>query len=412
MDSRAGRARNGGDRRLTLSPFDLLSVGFWAAIIGIYFVGWLVPLENVLRDQRFRATRVVTNDIVFVDIDAETLASVGVWPWPRSIYGRLIDRLLDAGATDILLDIDFSTASSESEDQALKSALERAGGFVMMAAFQNGAGDSQNLPLPRFREHSMAVTVNVGVDARGVVRTYPYGLHLAGDPVPSAATALAGRIVGTGSRLPHRLLDRCQRDRDDFGGRCTFRNLWSDAIRTSAGGDRGECPGTPRHLRDPGCAYRPRCAGPNRRGRDAKAGPRASSARTLADNGRHRSACVVGARYPFAGATAVALVGGVDAATAIEGLAFLLQSRFALLFDTAALQLALGFFLLRAMGVEIAIERLLRLTASRERDAMRKILDRVIADNFDGVVVVDADGRVLASSSARRHGSRSQGLGG
>ena len=59
----------------------------------------------------------------------------------------------------------------------------------------------------------------------------------------------------------------------------------------------------------------------------------------------------------------LAVIGGRGSRGAVEGLALLLQSGFALLLDTVALQLALGFFLLRAMGLEIAIERLLRLTA-------------------------------------------------
>ena len=46
--------------------------------------------------------------VVVVDIDDESLARVGQWPWPRSIVADLIRRLQDAGASAIGLDIVFA----------------------------------------------------------------------------------------------------------------------------------------------------------------------------------------------------------------------------------------------------------------------------------------------------------------
>lgn len=46
--------------------------------------------------------------VVIVDIDDESLARLGQWPWPRLHYVELVDRLRDAGATMIVFNILFS----------------------------------------------------------------------------------------------------------------------------------------------------------------------------------------------------------------------------------------------------------------------------------------------------------------
>jgi adenylate cyclase len=47
-------------------------------------------------------------DIVIVDVDERSLATVGQWPWRRDIVGQLISRLRDAGAAAIALDVIFA----------------------------------------------------------------------------------------------------------------------------------------------------------------------------------------------------------------------------------------------------------------------------------------------------------------
>jgi diguanylate cyclase (GGDEF)-like protein len=50
------------------------------------------------------------------------------------------------------------------------------------------------------------------------------------------------------------------------------------------------------------------------------------------------------------------------------------------------------------VALDVGLKRFLHLKVSHERDAMRAILDRVIADNFDGVVVIGENGIILAAS--------------
>jgi PAS domain S-box-containing protein len=43
--------------------------------------------------------------VVVVDIDEESLATLGQWPWPRDVLGRVVDRLVAAEASIIVLDM-------------------------------------------------------------------------------------------------------------------------------------------------------------------------------------------------------------------------------------------------------------------------------------------------------------------
>ncbi|MCK5624151.1 MAG: CHASE2 domain-containing protein, partial [Alphaproteobacteria bacterium] len=40
----------------------------------------------------------------FIDLDDESLARLGQWPWPRTRVAALVDRLKQAGAAAIALD--------------------------------------------------------------------------------------------------------------------------------------------------------------------------------------------------------------------------------------------------------------------------------------------------------------------
>jgi adenylate cyclase len=46
--------------------------------------------------------------IRIVDIDDDSLAKIGQWPWPRGLIAQLVDKLRDAGAAVIAFDIDFA----------------------------------------------------------------------------------------------------------------------------------------------------------------------------------------------------------------------------------------------------------------------------------------------------------------
>ena len=64
--------------------------------------------------------------VKIVDIDEESLRRQGQWPWPRTEMARLLQKLTDAGASAIALDIVFSEPDRTSPSR-LASNLERDG---------------------------------------------------------------------------------------------------------------------------------------------------------------------------------------------------------------------------------------------------------------------------------------------
>lgn len=172
---------------------------------GLLALAWLlgVPaaLADLIGDKRFLwPKRPASGTIALVEIDAPSLARIGVWPWPRRHHARLIEQLEAAGATEILFDIDFSARSNPADDTAFAQALAKAGGSIVLATFQQRAGDLNrgvtlhvNRPLPEFAAHSWPAVVNVLPETDGLVRRYGLGSRTDGEFQPSFGALLVGR---------------------------------------------------------------------------------------------------------------------------------------------------------------------------------------------------------------------------
>ena len=157
-------------------------------LASILLTGAHNALQNAVTDMRFAwVPRQVSGKIVLVAIDPHSIETIEVWPWPRRLHADLIDKLESAGASDIAFDVDFSSPSNPAFDQAFVDALQRAGGSVVLPAFMQLAGDSENgktifvnRPLPQFGKNAWSAVVNVAVEPDGLVRRYSYGEILDG----------------------------------------------------------------------------------------------------------------------------------------------------------------------------------------------------------------------------------------
>ncbi len=171
-----------------------------AAAVLVFLVGGLgafASLDRLLGDARFALlSRPASGEVVFVEIDSQSLAQVGVWPWPRQQHGEILDKLMALGAADVAFDIDFSSRSTEEGDAALEAALARAGGFTYLASFEQASGASGRLalstPLPRFLAQGTPVLVNVTTDSQGLVVSVPGALATDAGTIPALPVALAG----------------------------------------------------------------------------------------------------------------------------------------------------------------------------------------------------------------------------
>jgi PAS domain S-box-containing protein len=174
-------------------------VGF-AVCVGIaalYLTGSLTFIERPLASARFQLVQSEpSGEVVVVAIDAQSLQEMPVWPWPRSWHAQVIDQLRASGARQIAIDIDFSATSSEREDEALASALARAGNSVILPVFEQSADSRNNVaataPLPQFMQHTQIASANIRPDRDGIVRRLARVELWYGRLVPTMAAAAAG----------------------------------------------------------------------------------------------------------------------------------------------------------------------------------------------------------------------------
>lgn len=165
---------------LTLSR--LIHVLFIVAMIATALLGQGLSFtryfDEKLISYRFSAApRTASQSIVYLAIDKKTLDSVGTWPWPRSIYATILEKLTQAEVNDIFIDIDFSTPSTRQEDERLRLALQNAGGGVILPIFKQQAAANDNgidatKPIPSLAENSWLGSANVFPDSDGLLTRF------------------------------------------------------------------------------------------------------------------------------------------------------------------------------------------------------------------------------------------------
>jgi adenylate cyclase len=114
--------RNTGDvlQRIGLALLIVLVVagGSWAGLGRSWFSGWRSWSTDAVFPRGEPDER-----ILVVGIDSDALAQQGRWPWDRSTLARLVDRLADAGARTVVLDVVLD--SPQPDDGQLVAAMAR-----------------------------------------------------------------------------------------------------------------------------------------------------------------------------------------------------------------------------------------------------------------------------------------------
>lgn len=116
------------------------------------------------------------DQVVIVAIDEPSLEALGRWPWPRRTHAALVERLTDAGARVIGLDLVIAEPDVQDPagDQILAQAIRQHGRVVLPVLNEQlraGGLLTETLPLPQLAEAAGALGhVDVEPDADGVVR--------------------------------------------------------------------------------------------------------------------------------------------------------------------------------------------------------------------------------------------------
>jgi adenylate cyclase len=181
-----------------------------------FLFGLLRPLELSVVDAHFsiRGTQKPPGDVVVVKIDAATFdrradGGLGLqWPFPRSVHGRLIDRVHADGAKVIAVDIQFTEPTVVKEDNALIEAVERAGNVVLATTEVDQDGHTNIFGGDDVLAQIGARPGNVNfvTDPGGTIRRVPYEL----DRLKSFAVVTAE--VAGGKPI----------DRSELGGRTAW----------------------------------------------------------------------------------------------------------------------------------------------------------------------------------------------
>lgn len=170
----------------------------WTVLAGL-LLGWLgffQPIDDAMRTARNKLHMDrASGDVVLVAVDERSLRELHNWPLPRSHYARLLDKLSEAGARRIFLNVFFSSPSSEEEDRALAHALVRSKAPVIqpVATVPDDASGRMDdiLPLKLFRDKGDLASTELVQNFQNTVWHLPYTSLTAGRAYSSLASSLA-----------------------------------------------------------------------------------------------------------------------------------------------------------------------------------------------------------------------------
>ncbi len=138
-------------------------------------------IENKAKDSLFllRGEKPISNEIVIIAIDEDTFKSLDMqWPFPRSLYARMIRNLHLAGAKQIVFDIEFIESSFREEDEELVSVASQYDNVIFAGKLIKGVGDAYHYfqlmkPIPMIRNAGLDWgLVNIDADLDGLIRKY------------------------------------------------------------------------------------------------------------------------------------------------------------------------------------------------------------------------------------------------
>ena len=173
-----------------------------ACIVGFATIGLNAGhvTEATLRGYRDGLlARKASGNTVLIAIDSKSIAKMPGWPWPRHVYGDLVDRLRKDGVKRMAFDITFITPSSDpKEDRAFAAAIARAPGKVILPGVIEDKSDDDLdavgiMPTPALAKNALISTIYIHLDRDYVARRYPYSKMLGGKLRPSMSSYLADR---------------------------------------------------------------------------------------------------------------------------------------------------------------------------------------------------------------------------
>ncbi len=128
-----------------MKPKKIKKIGLYisSAVFVILTFLWLTDaaffevLEEKTLDFRFKIRGPIKPgpETVIAAIDEKSIGRLGRFPWPRSVWGRVVERLTEEGAKVIVFDVFFSEHESVESDDLFQKAIMRSNRVVLPMVF-------------------------------------------------------------------------------------------------------------------------------------------------------------------------------------------------------------------------------------------------------------------------------------
>ena len=117
--------------------FIALIVATTLSLLHMTNVNFFEVLEAKTLDVQFKLRGPIAPgpETVIATIDERSIKNLGRFPWPRSTWGRVVDRLTEEGAKVIVFDVFFSEPETVASDDLFQRAIMQSGRVVMPVVF-------------------------------------------------------------------------------------------------------------------------------------------------------------------------------------------------------------------------------------------------------------------------------------
>ena len=378
------------------------------AVAALDVLGVMGPLDRALMDLRFQQlSRPASGDLVIVQIDPHSMRELEVWPWPRAYHARLIDRLIAAGAREVAVDIDFSARGGREGDALLAGALERAQGRVILPAFRQAVAPEakdlrifDTMPRPAFRTHVQLGSVNVSPAPDGLIRRIADVHRVGSENLPAlfallaGASSIEGRTFYIDYGIDPNSIPRVSYV-DVLRGAVPPEVLAGKAVIVgTTAAELGDSLPTPVYRSMSGPALQAMAFESLRQGRDIQVFGSALSVPVSAVLIILFTAVFARQTWRWAVFTCAVAV------CALEGLALGVQAAAPIALTTAPWAVAGGATLLVMVCGRIESQARQILAQREAIDTRGALMDRMIANSFDGIIVADKSGAIQVMNEA------------
>ena len=114
-----------------------LIVAFTLSLLHAVDFMFFAVLEEKTLDLQFALRGAIPPgpETVIATIDEKSINRLGRFPWPRSVWGRVVDRLTEEGAKVIVFDVFFTEPEAVGSDDLFQRAIMRSGRVVLPVVF-------------------------------------------------------------------------------------------------------------------------------------------------------------------------------------------------------------------------------------------------------------------------------------